>query len=412
MTLQLLPLVFVLVGLILYTVLAGADLGTGVWQLSAVRSETLRARIYSSIGPVWEANHVWLIFVLTVLWTAYPRVFAVVSTTLVVPLFLAAIGIVLRGTAYALHGASRGPADHREIDLVFGLSSVLTPFSLGAVVGGLASGRVPADGSGSAVSSWLNPTSILAGVLAVAVGAYLAAVQLAADSARIGDAGSAVAFRRRALGAGAAAGVLSIAGLLVVRSDAPGLYRGLTHGAGLAAVVVSVVAGIVAFGLVVRNRIEPARYVAGVAIAALIAGWAVAQRPDVLPGLTVAAAAAPRTTLVAVVISVLAGAAIVGPSLLLLFLLVLRGRMDRPRPALVPDVRPVRSRAGVTGAAAVALFVVGAGLMVFGPNPAVLGVGVVLLLAAALLGFTAAAPSGEPEPEGAGLGGAGPRRGG
>ena len=184
--LQLLPLLFVLAGLILYTVLAGADLGTGVWQLST-RDQRLRGRVYASIGPVWEANHVWLIFVLTVLWTAYPSVFAAVSITLVVPLFLAAVGLILRGTAYALHGASNGPDDHREIDAVFGLSSVFTPFALGAVVGAIASGRVPPGGGGDQWSSWLNPTSILVGVLAVVLGAYLAAVQLAADAVRVGD---------------------------------------------------------------------------------------------------------------------------------------------------------------------------------------------------------------------------------
>jgi cytochrome d ubiquinol oxidase subunit II len=387
-----LPLLFVLVGLVLYTVLAGADLGTGFWQLTA-RDRRLRARVYSSIGPVWEANHVWLIFVLTVLWTAYPQVFAVVSTTLAVPLFLAAIGIVLRGTAYALHGASRGPEDHREIDTVFGLSSVLTPFALGAVVGGIASGRVPADGSGDAVTSWLNPTSVLAGVLAVAVGAYLAAVLLAADAARVGDAEVAAAYRRRALVGGVVTGVLAVAGLAVVHADAPALFHGLTHGAGLACVLVSVLAGGLALGLVWRHRIEAARYVAGVAIAALLAGWAMAQRPDVLPGLPVAAAAAPTPTLVAVVIAVLVGAAVVGPALLLLFALVLRGRLDRPRPAPEPVAVP-EPRAGSrrAGAGAVGSFVVGAGLLVLGPNPLLLGIGVVLLLGAAVLGFAAAAP--------------------
>jgi cytochrome bd ubiquinol oxidase subunit II len=397
--LQVLPLLFVLVGLALYTVLAGADLGTGLWELTA-RDHRLRARVYSSIGPVWEANHVWLIFVLTVLWTAYPRVFAVVSTTLVVPLFLAAIGIVLRGTAYALHGASRGPGDHREIDMVFGLSSIVTPFALGAVVGGIASGRVPADGSGNAVTSWLNPTSVLAGVLAVAVGAYLAAVLLAADATRVGDADVAAAFRRRALVSGVVTGVLAVAGLVVVHADAPALFHGLTRGAGLACVLISLLAGGVALGLVWRRRVEWARYAAGVAIAALLAGWAMAQRPDVLPGAPVDVAAAPRATLIAVVIAVLLGAAVVGPALLLLFSLVLRGRLDRPRPAPEPVAPPEpRARTRRAGVGALGSFVVGAGLLVLGPNALLLGIGVAFLFAAALLGFAAAAPPAtEPAP--------------
>jgi len=391
--LQVLPLLFVLAGLILYTVLAGADLGTGVWQLST-RDHNLRSRVYASIGPVWEANHVWLIFVLTVLWTAYPSVFAAISITLVVPLFLAAVGLILRGTAYALHGASNGPDDHREIDAVFGLSSVFTPFALGAVVGAIASGRVPPGGGGDQWTSWLNPTSILVGLLAVVLGAYLAAVQLAADAVRIGERAAAAAFRRRALVSGVLAGAVAVGGLPVVHSDAPRLFHGLTHGAGLAAAIVSVLLGVLALGLVWRRRLDPARFAAGAAIAAIVAGWALAQRPDVLPGLTVAQAAAPNSTLVAVVVAVVAGGIVVFPSLGLLFGLVLRGRMDRPRPAGPTGVRAARRiRTGLLGRVALACFLAGAALTVFGPGPAPLAVGIVLLLASALLGFFAAVPS-------------------
>jgi cytochrome d ubiquinol oxidase subunit II len=390
--LQLLPMLFVLAGLILYTVLAGADLGTGVWQLST-RDHHLRGRVYASIGPVWEANHVWLIFVLTVLWTAYPGVFAAVCITLVVPLFLAAIGLILRGTAYALHGASNGPDDHREIDAVFGLSSVFTPFALGAALGGIASGRVPPDGDGDQWSSWLNPTSILIGTLAVVLGAYLAAVQLAADSVRVGDDAAAVAFRRRALASGVVAGAVAVAGLVVVHADAPRLFDGLTRGAGLACVIVSVLVGIAALVLVWRRRLDLARFAAAAAVAALVAGWALAQRPDVLPGLTVAEAAAPTSTLVAVVVAVVAGGILVFPALGLLFGLVLRGRLDRPRPAPEIGVRAGRRiRVGLLGRTALACFVAGAGLTLFGPGPALLSAGIVLLLAAALLGFFAAVP--------------------
>ena len=398
--LQLLPLLFVLAGLILYTVLAGADLGTGVWQLST-RDHRLRGRVYASIGPVWEANHVWLIFVLTVLWTAYPSVFAAVCITLVVPLFLAAVGLILRGTAYALHGASNGPDDHREIDAVFGLSSIFTPFALGAVVGAIASGRVPPGGGGDQWSSWLNPTSILVGVLAVVLGAYLAAVQLAADAVRIGDDPAAAAFRRRALVSGVLAGAVAVGGLVVVRADAPRLFDGLTHGAGLAAAIVSVLLGALALGLVWRRRLDPARFAAGAAVAAIVAGWALAQRPDVLPGLTVAEAAAPTSTLVAVVVAVVAGGILVFPALGLLFGLVLRGRLDRPRPAGPTGVRTDRRiRAGLLGRVALACFVAGAALTVFAPGPALLATGIVLLLAAAPLGFLAAVPPvPHPDPE-------------
>ena len=389
----LLPLLFVLAGLTLYTVLAGADLGTGIWQLTAGGNADLRSRVYSSIGPVWEANHVWLIFVLTVLWTAYPGVFAAVCTTLVVPLFLAAIGLILRGTAYALHGASRGPDDHREIDMVFGLSSIFTPFALGAAVGGIASGRVPPDGGGDQWTSWLNPTSVLVGVLAVVLGAYLAAVQLAADSVRVGDDAGAAAFRRRALVSGVLAGAVSLGGLAVLHADAPRLFDGLTGGAGLACAIVSVLVGVVALGLVWRRRLEWARFAAAAAVAVLVLGWALAQRPDVLPGLTVREAAAPTSTLVAVVIAVVAGGIIVFPSLGLLFGLVLRGRLDRPRPAPTIPAGPARPpRTRLVARTALACFVAGAGFTVLGPGPALLAIGIVLLLAAAVLGFLAAVP--------------------
>src|SRR5438128_4198213 len=167
-----LPLAFALVGLALYTVLAGADFGAGMWQLTArggERGEQVREHAHHAIGPVWEANHVWLIFVLPVVWTAYPTAFGSIASTLSIPLFIAAVGIIFRGTAYALRAGASGPKEVRTIDLVFSLSSVLTPFALGTAVGGIASRRVPVgNAAGSQFSRWLNPTSILIGLLAVA----------------------------------------------------------------------------------------------------------------------------------------------------------------------------------------------------------------------------------------------------
>ena len=182
----------------------------------------MRALIERSMGPVWEANHVWLIFVLVVFWTAFPVAFGSVASTLYVPLFLAAIGIILRGAAFAtrgVHGAGkRGERGYRAL---FALSSVLTPFFLGAAVGAVASGRVPVgNASGDAITSWWNPTSIVAGALAVVTGAYLAAVYLAADAVRGGDDDLAGGMRRRALGAGVVAGALALGGSLVLRDDA------------------------------------------------------------------------------------------------------------------------------------------------------------------------------------------------
>ncbi len=327
-----LPLIFVLVGLVLYVVLAGADFGAGFWQLFAGRGEggeRVRDQAHASIGPVWEANHVWLIFVLTVLWTAYPRAFASIASTLSVPLFVAAIGIILRGAAYALRAGIQSSTEQRRIDTVFALSSILTPFALGTMVGAIASRRVPVgNAAGALFSSWLSPTSILVGVLAVATSAYLAAVFLAADASRLGRGELEDEFRLRALIAGVVAGALAVAGLLVLRSDAHLLSHRLLHTDALGAVIVSALSGVATLELVRRRRFELARYTAALAVAAVIAGWALAQSPTLLPGLSVREAAAPHDTLVAVIVAVLGGGVILFPSLALLFRLVLGGRLD------------------------------------------------------------------------------------
>src|SRR3954471_11767574 len=172
MFLAALPLVFSLAGLALYTVLAGADFGAGFWQLFAGRGPhagRIREHAHDSMAPVWEANHVWLIFVLTVTWTAYPAAFGSIASTLAAPLLLAGLGIIVRGAAYALRSAASRELHLQAIDVASAVASVVTPFALGAAIGGIASGRVPVgNAAGDPFSSWLNPTSIAVGVLAVA----------------------------------------------------------------------------------------------------------------------------------------------------------------------------------------------------------------------------------------------------
>jgi cytochrome bd ubiquinol oxidase subunit II len=326
------PLILILVGLAAYAVLGGADFGAGFWQLWGGRSErdrTIREHAHHAMGPVWETNHVWLIFVLVVCWTAYPTAFASITSTLCVPLFIAGVGIIFRGTAYALRSGTATPREQREVEIAFAASSILTPFALGAVIGGIASGRVPVgNAAGDLWSSWLNWTSILIGVLAVATAAYLAAVYLAADAVRAGHPDLAEAFRTRALGTGVVAGAVALAGLPIVHHDAPDIWDGLTSGWGLAAVVASGVAGVATLALVFRRRFEPARVTAAAAVAAIIAGWALAQRPQFLPSLTIEEAAASRTALIALIAGVALGAVVLVPSLVLLFSLFLRGRFD------------------------------------------------------------------------------------
>jgi cytochrome d ubiquinol oxidase subunit II len=332
MVLAALPLVFVLGGLVLYVVLAGADFGAGFWQLFAGRgphADRIREHAHNSMAPVWEANHVWLIFVLTVFWTAYPTALGSIASTLAVPLFIAGIGIVLRGAAYALRSGTSSARELRTIDTIFSISSILTPFALGTAVGGLASRRVPVgNAAGHVFSSWLNPTSILIGGVAVAACAYLAAVYLAADAARLGDAELRDEFRVRALGAGVVAGALALVGLVVLRSGAHHLFRELVGGEALPALIVSVLAGIGTLMLVSRGRLEAARYSAALAVGAVVVGWAIGQWPTILPGLTVRQAAASHDALVALIVAVLAGGAILFPSLALLFRLTLKGRLQ------------------------------------------------------------------------------------
>jgi cytochrome d ubiquinol oxidase subunit II len=401
-TLTELPLFFALVGLVLYTVLGGADFGAGFWQLTAGRgplADRIREHTHHAIGPVWEANHVWLIFVLTVVWTAYPVAFGSIASTLSVPLFLAAIGIILRGTAYALYSGASTAGEGRRIDTVFALSSVLTPFALGTMVGGIASSRVPVgNAQGDLLSSWCNPTSLLLGVLAVAVAAFLAAAYLAADANRQGDADLERPFRRRALAAGVVSGVLALAGLVVVRLDAPPLFLGLTSGLALLAVICSALAGIATLVLVGLHRFGPARYTAPVAVAAVIAGWASAQRPVLLPGLTIAEAAAPTATLVAVTVAVLAGAVVLLPSLALLFRLVLRGRFDPhlPPPVAARADGPAPPRPGRTRLFTLATggcLLAGLVLLTVAEAAWAHAVGATCLLAAVALGVVAVAPA-------------------
>src|SRR5688500_8672740 len=179
-------------GLTAYALFGGADFGGGFWDLlagDAHRGRAQRELIEHSIGPVWEANHVWLIFVLVVLWTGFPEAFAAVMSTLYLPLTLAAFGVILRGSAFAFRKAVPEAGLKRVFGATFALSSILTPYFLGAVAGGVASGRVPpGNAEGDVVTSWVNPTSTLGGVMAGGVCAYLAAVYLTADSARTGKA--------------------------------------------------------------------------------------------------------------------------------------------------------------------------------------------------------------------------------
>lgn len=312
-------------GVTAYAIFGGADFGAGFWDLiagGAKRGERPRALVDHSIGPVWEANHVWLIFCLVVLWTAFSETFASIMLTLFVPLTLAALGIVLRGSSFAFRKAVFRTRDQRNFGAAFAASSVLVPYCMGAVAGAIASGRVPTGGkAGDPWDSWINQSSILGGVLAVVVVAYLAAVYLTWDARRLEDAEMVEYFRRRAIVAAVVAGVVAFAGIFVLRADSRYVFDGLTSRA-LPLVIASAICGIGSLVLLVRRVYRWARLLAIGAVATVVIAWGVGQWPYLLPtSLKVSQGAAPDGTLQAVMVVFVLAAIIILPSLALLFIL-------------------------------------------------------------------------------------------
>jgi cytochrome d ubiquinol oxidase subunit II len=318
-------------GVTLYAIFGGADFGAGVWDLvagSGERAERVRDQIDRSIGPVWEANHVWLIFVLVVLWSAFPTAFSAIMTTLYIPLALAALGIVLRGSGFAFRHALPGPVQ-RPATRVFGAASVVTPFFMGTVVGAVASGEVPAAGDGDPTASWTGVLPITTGVLFVLVAAYTAAIFLVRDSGAAGDEDLRDYFARRALGAAVIAGAAAVVGVIELHADARYVYDGLTSWPGIALVIISAICGLGALGLLLSGRSLGLRISAVGAATALIWGYFAAAFPYMLPtSLTISDAAGASATLTGVIIVFAVAALTVIPALILLYLLSQRQALE------------------------------------------------------------------------------------
>jgi cytochrome d ubiquinol oxidase subunit II len=319
------------VGATFYALFGGADFGGGFWDLiagDAEKGERPRALIQRSLTPVWEANHVWLIFILVVLWTAFPPAFSAIFSTLYVPIALAAVGIVLRGAGFAFRKQIEGLAARRAAGATFALSSVLTPFFMGTVVGAIASGNVPADGNGDAFSSWLEPLPLLTGAMFVATGAYLSAVFLVGDARRAGEADLERYFVRRALAAAGVAGVAAAVGLIELHAEARYIFDRLVD-QGLPLVILSALCGIGLLAVLLRGDRKPLRPLAAGAVVAVIWGWGVAQFPYLLPtSLRIDQAAAPDPTLVIVFVVFAVAAVLVLPSLGLLYTLSQRDLLE------------------------------------------------------------------------------------
>ncbi len=316
-------LVFLWVGITAYVLFGGADFGAGLWDLlagGAEQGKRERARIEHSIGPVWEANHVWLIFALVVVWTAFPTAFAAITATLSIPLTAVAFGVILRGSAFAFRKSVSEVGLQRLFGASFALSSVVTPFFLGTAAGAIASGRVPATiGEGDVLHSWITPTGLLGGVLAVGICSYLAAVYLCADARRSGEGDLAGRFRRRALLMGVLVGVVALGGIEVLHQDAPRLFSRLT-GPALPVIVVSGVLGLASLVLLQLRRYVAVRVTAALAVVGVLWGWAVGQYPMLLgTHLSIDEGAAPASVLRPLVVCLVAGTALLVPSLLLLY---------------------------------------------------------------------------------------------
>jgi cytochrome d ubiquinol oxidase subunit II len=307
----------------LYAVFGGADFGAGLWDLlagSTARGRMPRGLIDESITPVWEGNHVWLVFDLVIFWTAFPRAFASVMIALALPLWLAVGGIVLRGAGFAFRKEITSLRWQRAAGAAFAFSSLLTPFFMGTVVGAIATGAVPANATRASLAAWTSPTALLAGFLFVAACGYLAAVYLVTEAERRGDRAMQAYFTRRVQVAAIVAGALSLAALLELQNSDPAVYDRLT-GRALPLVILAGVCGLAVLALVTAGRRGGPRIIAALGVAAVIWGWGVAQYPVLLPGtaVTLTNAGATQATFVALVVVAIAAVVLVVPSFALLY---------------------------------------------------------------------------------------------
>lgn len=325
--------------LIAYAVLGGADFGAGIWDLFAVGKQRHHQRqlINQALGPVWEANHVWLIFLIVGLFTVFPSAFAVLTVALFLPLTIALIGIVLRGAAfifrtYELDASSPSAAIWSR---VFSTTSLITPFFLGASAAAVASGQLVAP-NGVAVanlgSAWLSPFALTIGAMAVALCASLAATYLTQEASQRGEADLARVYRRRALLAGAATAVLGALGLLLSPWEAPMLWDGM-FARSLPVVIATMLIGLATAALLFWHRYRLARLMVILETAFLLGSWGLSQYPYLIPPhVTIANAANDPNVILSLLISIVVGMAILLPSLYYLFSVF---KLSTPAPGVV-----------------------------------------------------------------------------
>ncbi len=309
-----------LAALVVYAVTGGADFGGGVWHLFAwgARGKEQRRLVDDAIAPIWEANHVWLILVVVLLFVCFPAAFAAASIALNVPLTLLILGIVLRGAGFAFRQYGATPGMRRRWSRAFSASSAITPFFLGLCLGAVTSGRLVMRGGTSAngfVAPWLHPFGLCVGALTLGLFAFLAAVYLTNETQ---DAALRDDFRLRALASGVLVGALAFAAIAL----APAPFRARLLGSSWSWPV-QIAAGILAVGALVAlavRRFALARLLAIAQVAVVLGGWALAQRPMLIaPELTIAGAAAPERVLRVILLGLAAGTLVIAPSFAWLF---------------------------------------------------------------------------------------------
>jgi len=325
--------IFMLLSLILYALMGGADFGGGMWDLLAVGPRAVRQRkaIAEAIGPIWEANHVWLILVVVLLFTGFPSAFAGMMTALNIPLTTMLIGIVLRGSAFIFrrHDSPSETAQHRW-SMVFGIASFFTPFFQGMILGALTTGQIRIV-NGQVVTGflagWLTLFALACGVFAQGLFAFLAATYLTLDTQNEPDLQN--DFRLRALCSGLSLAPIAGVVFLASKQGAPEMYHGLTHWWAPLLLAWTSLMSIVALVALWRRWFALARFAAIGQVTLILVGWCLAQYPNLLtPDVTVNNAHAPEATLRLLVLALGTGAIVLLPSLAFLFH-IFKGRESR-----------------------------------------------------------------------------------
>jgi cytochrome d ubiquinol oxidase subunit II len=315
---------FMFMALVFYAVTGDADYGGGMWDLLATgpRADEQRKAIEKAIGPIWEADHVWLILIIVILFTGFPPAFATMMTALNIPFTLMLIGIVLRGSAFVFRKYDvKSDETHRRWSLLFGAASFFTPFIQGLTLGALSTGQIHiVDGRvvSGFFAGWLTPFAFACGLFALVLFAFLAATYLTADPSterHVQD-----DFRLRALWSGAALVPIALIVFLTSKDGAPRMYHGLTQWWAPVLVGTTIVFALAAFISLRLRRFALARIAAIAEVTLILGGWSVAQFPNLItPGITIFNAAAPEITLRLLTYALAAGAIVLFPSLFFLF---------------------------------------------------------------------------------------------